>query len=135
MFNTVVENLKKVAREKFKEKDEKFIKGMRNFTKSIDNSVSNDKILEKNLYTFGQQTHDSVVSGRKRKLSSRIHVQPAALSRRLFKHGGKGQATKGRKPKGTKSLKSNADDDLENVSQSLPKKRKLLKFENCVKKC
>ena len=51
-------------------------------------------------------------------------IQPAALSRRLFKHGGKGQATKGKKPKGTKSSKSNADDDLENVSQSLPKKRK-----------
>ena len=45
MFNTVVENLKKVAKEKFKEKDEKFIKGMRNFTKRLDNSVSNDNRL------------------------------------------------------------------------------------------
>ena len=124
-FDSVIENLKKVAREKFKSKDDKFMTGMRNFTKRLDNSVSNDKILEKNLYTFGQQTYDSVVSGRKRKLSTEIHVQPSQISRREHKHGGKGQAMKGRRPKQSNSKKS--DDNLENVPQTLPKKRKTTK--------
>ena len=65
-FNTAVDNLRKVAEEKFKNKDLTFIKGIRNFTKRLGNSVTNDKILEKNLFTFGQQTHDSVVRGRKK---------------------------------------------------------------------
>ena len=126
-FDSVIENLKKVAREKFKSKDDKFMTGMRNFTKRLDNSVSNDKILEKNLYTFGQQTYDSVVSGRKRKLSTEIHVQPSQISRREHKHGGKGQAIKGRRPKQSNSNSKKSDDNLENVPQTLPKKRKTTK--------
>ena len=98
-FNTAVDNLRKVAEEKFKNKDLTFIKGIRNFTKRLGNSVTNDKILEKNLFIFGQQTHDSVVRGRKRKLSSKIPVQPASEQRRENKHEGKGESTKGRRPK------------------------------------
>ena len=125
-YDLAVDNLRKVAKEKFKEKNETFIKGIRNFTKRLGDSVSNDKILEKNLFTFGQQTHDSVVRGRKRKLSSKIHVQPAALSRRLHKNAGKGESSKGRRPQATahRSLRSNADEDPDNVRQTLPKKKK-----------
>ena len=124
-FNTAVDNLRKVAEEKFKNKDTTFIKGIRNFTKRLGNSVTNDKILEKNLFTFGQQTHDSVVRGRKRKLSSKIPVQPASEQRRAHKHEGKGESTKGRRPKATsnKSLRPTPDDP-ENVQQTLPKKKK-----------
>ena len=125
-YNTTVDNLRKVAKEKFRNKDVTFIKGIRNFIRRLGDSVSNDKILEKNLFTFGLQTHDSVVSGRKRKLSSRIPVQPAALTRRVHKHGGKGASTKGRRPKASahRSLRSNNDEDPENVRQTLPKKKK-----------
>ena len=75
---------------------------------------------------FGQQNHDSVVRGRKRKLSTRISVQPAALSRRLHKHTGKGESTQGRRPQASanRSLRSKEDEDPENVRQTLPKKKK-----------
>ena len=49
-FNTAVDNLRKVADEKFKNKDTTFIKGIRNFTKRLGNSVTNDKILAPKLY-------------------------------------------------------------------------------------
>ena len=125
-FNLAVDNLRKVAKENFKNKNVTFIKGILNFTKRLQDSVSNNKILEKNLFTFGQQTHDSVVRGRKRKLSNRIPVQPAALSRRLHKHTGKGESTKGRRPQvsGHRSLRSKEDEDPENICQTLQKKKK-----------
>ena len=76
---------------------------------------------------FVQQTHDSVVRGRKRKLSTRIPVQPAALSRRLHKHTGKGESTKGRRPQASahRSLRSKEDEDPENVRQKKKVKRKV----------
>ena len=62
-------------------------------------------------------------------MSTRIPVQPAALSRRLHKHTGKGESTKGRRPQTSahRSLRSKEDEDPENVRQTLPKKKKKVK--------
>ena len=99
------------------------------------NFPSNRKTLTNNLVTFGQETDDCVVPGRKRRHTTKIHVQPTAISRRKYKHGGKGTSTKGRRPKERPSTSQNfVVDEEEVVYQSLKtKKQKVAKklFEIC----
>ena len=54
-FNTAVDNLRKVAEEKFKNKDTTFIKGIRNFTKRLGNSVTMTRFLRKICLPLGSK--------------------------------------------------------------------------------
>ena len=74
--------------------------------------------------TFGQEIDDCVVPGRKRRHTTRIHVQPTAISRRKYRHGGKGTSTKGRRPKEMPSTsQSFVVEDEEIVFKSLKTKK------------
>ena len=103
-FENINEQFMATAKQGYMAKDKGFIKAIRNFYKRLKNTLANRNTLSNNLVTFGQQTDDSVVPGRKRRHTNMIHVQPTARSRRKHKHGGKGASTKGRRPKGTETF-------------------------------
>ena len=70
-----------------------FVKKMKQtFKGTIQNFVSA-------MYRVGQTLSGKKKSGRKVKRSGGIHVQPTAISRRVSKHRGRGNAPSGRKPK------------------------------------
>ena len=128
-FESINKQFMVTAEQAYMAKDEAFIKAIRNYYKRLKNTMLNRRILTNNLITFGQQTDDSVVPGRKRKHTTDIHVQPSSQQRR-GKKGGKGPSTPGRQPKAGPSSQSSVDmDDEQRVFQSLPppKKKKIAK--------
>ena len=97
-FKNINEQFMAAARQGYEAKDKGFIRAIRNFYKRLKNRLSNRQTLTHNLVTFGQETDDCVVPGRKRKNTEKIGVQPSAIERRKNKHGGKGPSTNGRRP-------------------------------------
>ena len=66
-IKNINEQFMAAARDGYMEKDKGFIKAIRNFYKRLKNRLSNRKTLTNNLGTFGQETDDCVVPGRKRR--------------------------------------------------------------------
>ena len=97
-FKNINEQFMAAARQGYEAKDKGFIRAIRNFYKRLKNRLSNRQTLTHNLVTFGQETDDCVVPGRKRKNTVKMGVQPSAKQRRKHKHGGKGPSINGRRP-------------------------------------